>query len=136
MPRVFRCARTGMLYPADYAEEWGKRYGIGLGSEPISEALTNRYDIPVAESRDPKTTMHPVGNCRSQVDFVDVSEEEWQEKQAVLAIDDERMHIRAGIMRGRQLLKSSKMQSLFRAEAEEAIAIANATVVLPGELGL
>lgn len=117
MAFFFRCARTGMYFPADYVEEWGKKYGIGLGSEPISEALTNRYDIPIAEAADAKRTMHPVGVCRAQVDLVDVPEEVAAERMAVLAIDDPNMNRRAAIMRDRQLLHGNKMQQLFPEEA-------------------
>lgn len=117
---AFRCARTGLYFPADYVEEWGRKYGIGLGPEPISEALTNRYDIPIAESRDDDTTMHPVGVCRSQVDLVDIPEEEYTAKQAVLAITDTDMRVRGQIMRGRQLLKSTKLRSRFPEAAAEA----------------
>lgn len=118
--KAFRCSRTGVLFPGDYVEEWGKRYGIGLGSVPVSEALTNRYDIPVASSRDERQTMHPVGVCRAQVDLVDVPEEEFTANAAVLAIEDISMERRAPIMRGRQLLKSPAMISLFPGDAAAA----------------
>jgi len=116
MPLVFRCARTGLLYPPDYVENWGRKYGIGLGKEPISEALTNQYDMPVAHARDTKNTMHPVGVCRSQVDFIEVSEEEFEQRKAILAIDDPDMQQRGQIMRNKQLLKSHKLISLFPEE--------------------
>lgn len=119
--KAFRCSRTGVLFPGDYVEEWGKRYGIGLGSVPVSEALTNRYDIPVASSRDERQTMHPVGVCRAQVDLVDVPEEEFTANAAVLAIEDISMERRAPIMRGKQLLKSAAMMSLFSTEAAAAV---------------
>jgi len=106
-----------MYFPADYVENWGKKYGIGLGSEPISEALTNRYDVPIAEAADGKRTMHPVGVCRAQVDLVDVPEEVAAERMAVLAIDDPNMNRRASIMRDRQLLHGNKMKQLFPEEA-------------------
>lgn len=118
MPRVFRCARTGVLFPEDYVEEWGRKYGIGLGPEPISEALTNQYDIPIAESRDSRKTMHPVGVCRSQVDLVDVSDEEWSEKRAICAIDDPDMVTRGQLMRSKQLVKSRTMMRYFPEESE------------------
>ena len=110
-----------MLYPPDYVEEWGRRYGIGLGSTPVSEALTNRYDIDIAPSRDENQSMHPVGVCRAQIDLVDVSEEEWRNKAAVIAIDDISMDRRAQIMRDNQLVKSPKMISMFP-EASRVVA--------------
>lgn len=123
---AFRCARTGLYFPADYVEEWGRKYGIGLGPEPISEALTNRYDIPIAESRDDDTTMHPVGVCRAQVDLVDIDEEEFERKKAVVALTDTDMRLRGQIMRGRQLLKSQKLRSRFPEHAADADAKAAA----------
>jgi hypothetical protein len=116
MPRVFRCSRTGCLYPADYVEEWGRKYGIGLGPTPVSEALTNQYDIPIAEAHDQRKTMHPVGCCRAQVDLVDVSVEEWNEKKAILAIEDKDMVTRGQLMRTKQLAKSVMMQRFFPEE--------------------
>lgn len=117
MPRVFRCARTGVLFPADYVEEWGRTYGIGLGPVPISEALVNQYHIPIAESRDSRKTMHPVGVSRAQVDLVDVSDEEWSEKRGIPAIADPDMVSRGQLMRTKQLRKSRTMQRYFPEES-------------------
>lgn len=39
--KAYRCNRTGLMFPADYVDQWGIKYGIGLGSKPVSEALTN-----------------------------------------------------------------------------------------------
>jgi hypothetical protein len=111
--RAFRCSRTGVLFPADYVEEWGRKYGIGLGSVPISEALVNSYHDPVCVAGDENTSMHPLANCRSQVDLVDVTEEEYFEKEAVLQVDDVNMSKRAQVMRDNQLVKSNQMRSMF-----------------------
>jgi hypothetical protein len=116
---AFRCARTGMLFPPDYVENWGKRYGIGLGPVPVSECLTNRYDLPIAEAKDGKQTMHPVGVCRSQVDCVDVPEEDYEAHKAVLAVDDPDMDARAQIMRDRQFAHDQKIRSMFPDKAKE-----------------
>jgi len=101
-----------MLYPADYVEEWGRKYGIGLGPVPVSEALTNQYDQPIAESDDFDRTMHPVGNCLSQIDCVDVTDEDYERDKAILAIDDVKLNHRGSIMRDLQLVKSRKLQSM------------------------
>lgn len=122
MPRVFRCSRTGLYYPSDYVENWGRKYGIGLGPVPISEALTNQYEETVAESDDMSKSMHPVGVSRAQIDCVDVSDEEYENNKAILAIDDPKMHQRSTIMRDKQLQKSRKMQSMFPGEVNEAAA--------------
>lgn len=116
---AFRCARTGLYFPDDYIEQWGRKYGIGLGPEPISEALTNRYDLPIGEAKDPKKTMHPVGNCRSQVDYVSVNQKEFDSRKAVLAVDDPDMNERGRIMRSRQLVHGQKMRSRFPEEIIE-----------------
>jgi hypothetical protein len=118
--RAFRCSRTGLYYPSDYVEEWGRKYGIGLGCVPISEAITTRYDMPVCEAKDSNKTMHPLGVCRSQVDLVEIEEEEYLNNQAVLAIEDEDMSSRASIMRDKQLQKSAKLMSMFPGHVEDA----------------
>lgn len=122
----FRCARTGVLYPEDYVEEWGRKYGIGLGPVPVSEALTNQYHIEVASSSDPRKTMHPVGVARAQLDFLVVPDAEFEEKKAIIAADDPDMVTRGQLMRTKQLSKSSEMRMMFQAEvkaleAEEAV---------------
>ena len=108
--RAFRCSRTNLLFPEDYVEEWGRIYGIGLGPIPISEALVNDYHRRVVEDGD--EPMHPVSVCRAQVDLVDVSDAEFDERAAILAIDDPKMNLRAPIMRKRQILKSQKLRQL------------------------
>lgn len=115
---AFRCSRTGMFFPSDYVENWGKRYGIGLGPVPVSECLTNRYDLPIAEAKDASQTMHPVGVCRAQVDYVDISEDEYNSRRAVIADDDRDMYVRARIMRDRQFAHDPKIRSLFPEEAK------------------
>lgn len=116
--RAFRCARTNLLFPEDYIEEWGRKYGIGLGPEPVSEALVNDYHRKVVE--DGEEPMHAVSVCRAQVDLVDVDPAEFEDRKAVLAIDDVKMNRRAEIMRGRQILKSQKLRNLLPAKAADA----------------
>lgn len=122
----FRCARTGVMYPEDYVEEWGRKYGIGLGPTPISEALINQYHIDVAESKNSRRSMHPVGVCRAQLDHVTVPQSEFDAHKAILAVDDPDMNTRGTLMREKQLRKSNKMRMMFQEEvkaleAEEAI---------------
>lgn len=101
---AFKCTRTGMLFPADYAEKWGREYGIGLGPVPVSEALTNLYDQrAVAREGYRNTMMYPVGVSRAPIVAVEVTESEYKEKLAILHRDDPSMATRAGIMRGRQI---------------------------------
>lgn len=112
--KAFRCSRTGLLFPSDYIEEWGRKYGIGLGPVPISEALVNDYQRDIAGD------MHGLSVSRAQVDMVEVTEEEFLKNQAILDIDDPKLKMRAEIMRNKQLLKSSKMQNRFPADVEPA----------------
>jgi hypothetical protein len=112
MAKYFRCARTGMLYPADYVEQWGRKYGIGLGPVPVSEALVNCYHSPlIHNTTDPSQTMYPVAVCRAQVDLVDIDEPTIDEI-AVTALADPNMEVRAEIMRRRQRVNSAEMARL------------------------
>jgi hypothetical protein len=120
MVKAFRCSRTGMMYPEDYVEQWGRKYGVGMGSTPISEALCNHYHDPVAEGKGSDSTMHPVGLCRSQVDLVMVPESEYLANQAIVHNDDPDYLERSKIMRDKQLAKSGHMQSRFPHEVEKA----------------
>lgn len=106
-----------MLFPSDYVEEWGRKYGIGLGPVPISEALVNDYSSKPVAGQDGRA-MHPIGTCRAQVDLVDVSEKEYNESRAVLAIDDINYSKRASIMRDNQLVKSIVLRSMHPEEAK------------------
>jgi len=106
--KAFRCSRTGLLYPADYIEEWGRKYGVGLGPVPISEALVNDYHRDVVGEGD--SAMHGLSVARAQVDCVEVTEEEFEKGKAVLAIDDEKMMERGRLMQDKQFLKSVKLQ--------------------------
>lgn len=112
--KAFRCSRTGLLYPSDYVEEWGRKYGIGLGPVPISEALVNDYHRDIAGD------MHGLSVARAQIDMVEVTEEEFIQNQAILDIDDPKYKARSDIMRSKQLLKSSKMQNRFPSDVEPA----------------
>lgn len=115
---VYRCSRTGLYFPANYIEEWGKTYGVGLGPVPVSEALVNDYHLPVVEQG--IMPMHPVGYCGAAIHAIDVSQEEYDAHVAVLQIDDANMALRAQIMRDRQLVKSTRMKMLFGSQVEEA----------------
>jgi hypothetical protein len=108
--KAFRCARTGVLYPEDYVENWGRVHGIGLGDKPISEALINDYYSPVVGEGE--KAMHPIGSCRAQVDLVEVTEEEFDKNKAILHADDTDYRKRAEVMKSRQRVKSAKMREI------------------------
>jgi hypothetical protein len=120
MQKRFRCARTGMLYPADYIEEWGRKYGIGLGPVPVSEALVNVYESKLGSCEDPMKSMFPVAVCRAQVDLVhlDDNDPELKDKVAIIALDDIHMEKRSEIMRSRQRVHSSEMSRIYEMEKE------------------
>jgi hypothetical protein len=102
-----------MLYPADYIEQWGRKYGIGLGPVPVSEALVNCYQSPlIHNTTDPTQTMYPVAVCRAQVDLVDIDNPTTGEI-AVIALADPNMEVRAEIMRGRQRVNNAEMARLI-----------------------
>jgi hypothetical protein len=117
---AYRCARTGLYYPGDYAEQWGRKYGKGLGPTPVSEALVNIYQSPVPQSKQAEFTMHPIAACSAQVDLVQIDEAEYAANRAVLQDDDPDYRIRAPLMRQRQLVHSDEMAKLFPTDAGEA----------------
>lgn len=93
-----------MYFPADYAERWGRDYGIGLGPDPVSEALVNLYDQRAVEREGyPNTRMFPVGVSRAPIVAVEVKETEYLAHKAVLQKNDPSMSERALIMRNRQI---------------------------------
>lgn len=118
---VFRCARTGLYYPTDFVENWGKTYGIGLGIRPVSESLINDYQQPICKSRDNSRTMHPVGYSYSQVDLVEVADEEIELSSAVVELSDPMMMRRSTIMRERQILHCPDMGYAYPAEKVEIV---------------
>lgn len=102
--QAYQCLRTGVMFPEDYFEEWGIKYGIGLGPVPVSEALTNNYTSkPARAAGGQGEEMYPVGNCCAQVQLVTVSDTVFKDNAAVLAKDDLSMAIRGRIMRDRQI---------------------------------
>jgi len=96
-----------LFYPGDYAKNYGRKYGIGLGPDPVSECLDSEYDTaPPAitpEIRRIEQIMFPVRNSKAQLDLMLVSPEEYAANRAILAIDDPRMEARATLVRAKQL---------------------------------
>lgn len=114
--KAFRCSWTGLYYPADYFKEWGRKYGIGMGPEPVSEALNSRTDLPccLPDAGDMEHAMHPMEVTRAQLDLVDVTEAEYEAGRAILASEDPRYERRAAILRRKQLEKPTKLAALMR----------------------
>lgn len=102
--QAYQCLRTGVMFPEDYFEGWGTKYGIGLGPVPVSEALTNNYTgKPARAAGGQGEEMYPIGTCCAQVQLVTVSDTVFKDNAAVLAIDDPALNIRGQIMRDRQI---------------------------------
>ena len=117
--RVMRCNKCGLCFPADYAEKWGRVYGVGLGSQPICEGLSSNYQAPCFPRGEiPQSNaqiMHPLENCRGQLSVVDVTEKEYEDNKAILAVEDKNMNRRVEVMRRIQIKKSLVMKSAIEA---------------------
>jgi hypothetical protein len=104
---AYRCGSSGLYFPDDYIKEWGKKYGIGLGPDPVSETLQSDYDVPppsiTPDTMEFTTIMHPIYVCKSQIDLHMVTDEEFAENSAVLDLDDPKYRVRAPILRALQL---------------------------------
>lgn len=105
---AFRCTHSGLLLPGDYVKEWGRKYGIGLGPQPVSEVLDSDYDTaPPSLTNDVESIeqiMHPVGPSFAQVDFLMVAPSELTtDHLAVLDLEDRKMRKRSNIIMKRQL---------------------------------
>jgi len=103
--KAFQCERTDCYYPADYVEMWGRKYGIGLGRKPISEAIVNLYGQPVAENKQTGSADIAIGQCHADINRVEVSLEEYESNEAILAIDDPYYVQRAALMREKAKIK-------------------------------
>jgi len=116
---VFRCAHSGLYYPADYVKQWGVKYGIGLGSMPVSECLDTHYGFPIPKSQSVSNVtqiMHPVGVTRSQLDFVLVAKSDYEKNVPVLDIEDAFLQKRAGIILKKQLINPKSTVRSYAAE--------------------
>lgn len=106
------CNRCGSVYPADYFSEWGRKYGHGLGSSPVCEALDSRYDVPpVAPALEPSRAMHPVGNCGGTLSIQELSADT---EVNILAVDDPYMTRRAKVMQDIQRTKSHALDTALK----------------------
>lgn len=114
---AFRCGHSRLLYPADYLKAWGKRYGIGLGPSPVSEALDSDYDSapPVVDRYTSRITqiMHGLGVTNAQMDFVMVQPTEWEARTTVIAADDPLYDSRVSIILPKQIAKSPAIKALY-----------------------
>jgi len=101
---VFRCSHSGLYFPASYAKEWGRAYGIGLGPHPVSEILDTDYDAPL-DMRDVvplENISHPVQHCFAQVDWDMVTPADAGANMAIPAMGDHAMRRRMQIILRKQ----------------------------------
>jgi len=105
MVPAFVCSHSGLHLPGDYVKEWGRKYGVGLGRDPVSEILDTNYDVDPPEITPQikriEQIMHPVGASFAQVDRVMIHPSEFD--KAIMAEEDKDMEGRAVIMRANQL---------------------------------
>jgi len=115
---AFICNHSGLFLPGDYVKQWGRLYGIGLGSQPVSEVLDSDYetDLPAItpDIRSLDQIMHPVGPCVAQVDRVMVHPSQLS-NLAVMEKEDPQMNRRAKILFEKQLANPKGRLNLVRA---------------------
>jgi len=114
---VFRCSHSGLFYPSDYISNWGKKYGIGLGREIVSECLDTLYQcdpIRPENARIPDQIMYPVGVSRAQMDAFFVSPEVASAKKPVLALEDPVYQARTPILIEKQLAHPGSILAQLR----------------------
>ena len=106
----FRCSHSGLFFPADYAKQWGRKYGIGLGTTVVSECLDSHYEtFPTVHSglRSDTDVMHPVGVSWAPVQLIYTSAPVKKERMLIVDRDDPRMFRRAPLLRAKQLANPS-----------------------------
>lgn len=116
---VFRCSHSGLFFPSDYISQWGRKYGIGLGKEVVSECLDTLYHnkpILPEEARTEDQIMYPFGVSRAQMDAFFVSPQAAADNKPVLDIEDPVYIKRAPILIAKQLAHpGSILKSLRKA---------------------
>lgn len=109
---LFRCAGSGLYFPGNYVEQWGRKYGIGLGPNVLSECLETDWNAPCAvpeNLRTPEQIMFPVKQGGHQVDAYIVPTEQIEaqfadfDSFAVVAKLDPYIVKRGMIVRNKQL---------------------------------
>lgn len=108
MKRDFvQCVECGTVYESDYFRDWGRKYGHGLGSRPVCEALSTDYTkSPVWPDGNPAAAMHPVGVCKGNVIPVQLDEDT---EVAITAVEDPHYTKRAVKMQSIQRKKSPEL---------------------------
>jgi len=103
------CQRCGCAYPPDYYEQWGRRYGRGLGPDPVCEALRSKYDRPFTVNPNaPGRAMFPLQVCKGVMVNQDVPIDT---EMMVLGVNDRMYALRAPIMQKRQRAHSAALDA-------------------------
>lgn len=104
--RAYQCASTGLYYPEDYFEQWGRKYGHGLGPNPVSEAWESMYEqAPSPAPRDLQSADqigHGIRVCCAPMFPVEISAEEYKSGKAILQAEDPTGRARWNIVRAIQ----------------------------------
>lgn len=118
MVRAVRCNSCGLVYPENIFQEWGRKWGRGIGKQPKCEGLQSRYN------RGPMTTkpngsripgneiMHPLHVCRGSLSVVDITEDEAFANAAIPATEDRNYVARVKILRQKQEEHSPLIKSM------------------------
>lgn len=85
---AYRCRHSGMYVPEDWVKDWGRHPGThGLGPTPISPCHDSQEYQPKAEDF-AKELMHPTGLAHAELDWVDITPEEFESKKLILPNED------------------------------------------------
>lgn len=116
---VFRCSHSGKLFPGNYAKEWGRTTGIGLGEDVVSETLDSLYHVsppPIESVSDPMDLMHPLQSTMAQVDLLTIPTAMFAENALILHHQDKNYSKRKAIIHANQMRKSGSRIAAFMAE--------------------
>ena len=119
--QLFRCAGSGLFFPGDYLNEWGRKYGHGLGRTPVSECLETDWYREVAQPDNllnEEQIMYPIMQGNHPIDAYIVDLESFKGiveggQMAVLMKDDPFLVSRAKILRNKQLENPNKRLKTF-----------------------
>ena len=108
----YRCSHSGKLLPPDYVENWGLKYGWGLGDKPVSECLNSKInERPNVDRKDyvegPEAFMFPFEHTCAPVERVEVTEAEFNDpkNRLIMDRDDPGYKRRKAILKAKQKKK-------------------------------
>lgn len=124
----FRCLHSGKFFPADYIKEWGRKYGIGLGGDPRSEALdSDYYTRPSLEGiKTIEDIMHPCKISGAPLDVAFLSKVPPADQLLITSQGD-----RDGSRRGRLMRANQLRNPLNKIAALVSVAVRENLVYVP-----